>query len=47
MEIKFFEKDNSILILEAVKLLAEAFPHCYGDCTMEDIGEYLGMRKLR
>ena len=41
MEIRFFEKQNQVLLREAANLLAEAFPHCYGDCTAEDMEEYL------
>ena len=41
MEIKFFEKENDLLIREMAELLAEAFPHCYGDCTVKDMEEYL------
>lgn len=41
MEIRFFEKENNLLIREMAELLAEAFPHCYGDCTAKDMEEYL------
>jgi|GEM_PF-3234995 len=41
MEIRFFEKENNLLIREMAELLAEAFPHCYGDCTAKDMKEYL------
>lgn len=41
MEIRFLEKENDTLIRELSELLAEAFPHCYGDCTVEDMEEYL------
>lgn len=41
MEIRFFDKDNIVLLREAAELLAEAFPHCCGNYTEEDLEEYL------
>lgn len=41
MEITLFEKDNTQYIREAANLLADNFPHAYGDCALEEIGKYL------
>ena len=46
MEIKFLKKENISIIRELAALLAEAFPHCYGDCTMEDMAEYLEEERI-
>lgn len=47
LEIKFLNKEkdinkaNGMWVRELAELLAEAFPHCYGDCTLQDMEEYL------
>ncbi len=46
MEIKSLKKENISIIRELAALLAEAFPHCYGDCTMEDMAEYLEEERI-
>lgn len=46
MEIIFLDKKNDTMVRELAELLAEAFPHCYGDCTMEDMGEYLEEERI-
>ncbi|WP_040949855.1 GNAT family N-acetyltransferase [Gorillibacterium massiliense] len=37
MTVLLFERDNRRLREEAADLLAECFPHAYGDCAMEEV----------
>lgn len=41
IEIGLFDKCNRQYIQEAAKLLADIFPHAFGDCAMEEIQECL------
>lgn len=46
MEILFFDKENISLIREAADILADNFPHAYGDCALEEVEECLEDEKI-
>lgn len=46
MEIKFFEKDNIPFIDAAADILADNFPHAYGDCAHEAMEEMMEEERI-
>ena len=46
MEIKSFEKDNISFVHAAADILADNFPHAYGDCALEETEECLKEERI-
>ncbi len=40
IKIDLFEKCNMQYIQESAELLADIFPHAFGDCAMEEVKEW-------
>lgn len=46
MEIKQLRSEDTQFIAEAAELLAEAFPHAYGDCALEEMERCLEAERV-
>jgi aminoglycoside 6'-N-acetyltransferase I len=46
MNIQLFDKNNIQYVKEAADLLAECFPHAYGDCALEEMNAILDEERI-